>query len=60
MVNRYTCHAEKSAIMNIKNKNILKKCKIYIRRIKYGIMEIAKPCSMCYNLLKKYGITKTY
>jgi deoxycytidylate deaminase len=58
--NKYTCHAEKDAILKIKDKNILKKCKIYIGRYKYGTIETATPCSMCTKLLKKYGIKKIY
>jgi|UniRef100_A0A6C0EEG8 deoxycytidylate deaminase len=62
--NRYSIHAEKNAIQKIKNKNLLKECKIYIIRIKksddnisYGL-EQGVPCNMCNNLLKKYNLTK--
>ncbi len=54
--NKYSCHAEKDAIIKVKNKNILKNCKIYIGRIKYGRLEEASPCKMCQKLLNKYKI----
>jgi cytidine deaminase len=57
---KFSTHAEKDAIMKIKNKNILKKCKIYIIKIKNNKIENAIPCSMCCNLLKKYGIKKVW
>ena len=62
--NKYSIHAEKNAIQKIKNKNILKDCKIYIIRIKNSYnyhnydFEPGVPCIMCYNLLKKYNLTK--
>ncbi len=63
--NKYSTHAEKDAIQKVKNKNILKDCKIYIIKLKYtddGTEEIkqAIPCDMCTKLLKKYGVTKIY
>jgi len=54
--NKYSCHAERDAIMKIKNKNILKSCKVYIGRIKNGMLESAVPCNMCSKLLDKYGV----
>ncbi len=56
--NKYTCHAEKDAIVKVKNKSILKDCKIYIGRIKNNKLESATPCEMCKKLLKKYGVKK--
>ena len=56
--NKYSCHAERDAIRKIKDKSILKKCKIYIGRYKYGKIETAEPCHMCAKLLQKYGISK--
>ena len=57
--NKHSIHAEKDAIMKIKNKNILQYCKIYIYKIKNNNeLELGIPCPMCYNLLKKYNITK--
>jgi deoxycytidylate deaminase len=58
--NKYSIHAEKDAIMKVKDKNILKYCKIYIVKIKNGQLEQGIPCPMCYNLLKKYNINKIY
>jgi deoxycytidylate deaminase len=59
--NKYSIHAEKNAIMQIKNKDILKYCKIYIIKIKKDninkyLIEQGIPCPMCYNLLNKYKI----
>ena len=58
--NKFSIHAEKDAIQKIKNKNILKNCKIYIIRIKNDIynlnFEEGTPCSMCNNLLQKYKL----
>lgn len=58
--NKYSCHAERDAIIKVGNKHILKDCKIYIGRIKYGKLENATPCQMCSNLLKKYGVKKVH
>jgi hypothetical protein len=53
--NKYTVHAEKAAIMNVKNKNILKYCKIFIIKLN-GDDEIepAISCPACDRLIKKY------
>jgi tRNA(Arg) A34 adenosine deaminase TadA len=56
--NKYSTHAEKDAIRKIKNKSILKKCKIYIIKVKNNEVVQATPCQMCCGLLKKYNITK--
>ena len=56
--NKHTVHAEKDAIRKIKNKNILKYCKVYIIKVKNNELEQGIPCPMCNNLLKKYNITK--
>jgi cytidine deaminase len=56
--NKYSTHAEKSAIQQIKNKSILKYCKVYIIKIKNNEIEQAQPCAMCCKLLKKYGVKK--
>ena len=61
--NKYSIHAEKNAIQKIKNKNILKECKIYIIRIKKSDnhilydLEQGIPCNMCNHLLNKYNLT---
>jgi cytidine deaminase len=46
--------------MKIKDKNILKKCKIYIIKIKNNQIENATPCQMCNDLLKKYEVKKIW
>lgn len=56
--NKYSIHAEKDAIMKIKNKNILPKCNIYVGKIKNNKLEFAMPCEVCKNLLNKYNIKK--
>ena len=56
--NKHSIHAEKDAIRQVKNKNILKECKIYIIKIKDNYIEKGIPCPMCYNLLHKYNINK--
>jgi cytidine deaminase len=54
---KYSIHAEKSAIMNIKNKKILNKCKMVIIKITKGKITTCGPCKMCKELLNKYKIT---
>ena len=57
--NKYSIHAEKDAIMKIKDKNILKDCKIYIIRINNDMnIHQGIPCEMCNKLLNKYNIYK--
>ena len=56
--NKYSIHAEKDAIMKIKNKSILPQCHIYIGKIKNNKLELAMPCPVCTNLLSKYKIKK--
>ena len=56
--NKYSVHAEKSAIMKIKNKNILSECNIYIGKIINNKLELATPCDACKKLLLKYKIDK--
>ncbi len=60
MINKYTIHAEKDAIMKIKNKSILSKCKIYIGKIVNNKINHCMSCQMCSNLLQKYKCYKTY
>ena len=57
--NKYSIHAEKDAIQKIKNKNILKYCKIYVIRITDNIdntIENSCSCNMCSDLIKKYKL----
>ena len=58
--NTFSIHAEKNAIMQVKNKHRLRFCKIIIIKITNGIISYATPCQMCIKLLKKYGLTKIY
>ncbi len=58
--NKHSVHAEKDAIRKVKNKNILKDCKIYIIKLRNNDIEQGIPCPMCYNLLKKYNINKIF
>ena len=58
--NKYSTHAEKNAISKIKNKHILRECKVYIIKIKNNEINHAVPCEMCSQLLKKYKITKIF
>jgi deoxycytidylate deaminase len=60
IINKYTIHAEKDAIMKIKNKSILSKCKIYIGKIVNNKINHCMSCQMCSNLLQKYKCYKTY
>ena len=55
---KYSIHAEKDAIMNVKNKKILNKCKIVIVKISDGKIINCGPCKMCKELLCKYKITE--
>ena len=55
---KYGIHAERNAIMSVKNKNLLPSSKIVIVRLKDGKIVQAKPCEMCKNLLSKYKVSK--
>jgi cytidine deaminase len=55
---KYGIHAEKNAIMSVRDKNLLSKSKIVIVRLKDGVVVKAKPCKMCQNLLDKYKVSK--
>lgn len=55
--NKHSVHAEKHAIMNVKNKSILNKCTIIIFKITYsGVVKECRPCPMCQKLLNKYNL----
>ncbi len=57
--NKYSIHAERHAIMNVPKKlrKFLSKCSIAVIKIlQNGTIIECGPCSMCNNLLKKYGI----
>ena len=55
---KYSTHAEKQAIMSVRNKNLLSESKIIIVRLNNGNIVQAKPCEMCQNLLNKYKLSK--
>jgi cytidine deaminase len=57
---KYSTHAEKSAIMSVKNKNkkLLSSSIIVIVKLNDGKIVQAKPCEMCQNLLDKYKVSK--
>lgn len=58
--NKYSTHAEKNALFQIKDKNILRMCKIYIIKIRNNEITQSIPCDACAKLLKKYGVKKIY
>lgn len=52
-------HAEISAIFKVKNKENLKGATMFVyRQTKNGDMANARPCKMCYELIKKHGIKR--
>lgn len=51
---KYSTHAEKNAIMSVRNKKLLPSSKIVIVRLRDGEIVEAQPCVMCQNLLSKY------
>lgn len=55
---KYSIHAERNAIMNVKDKTILQSSKIIIVRLLDGNIVQAKPCEMCKNLLDKYKLCR--
>ena len=56
---KYSIHAEKDAIMKVKDKKLLKESKIYVIRIsRSDNFIIESPCDMCEKLLDKYNIKK--
>lgn len=62
--NKFSVHAEQSAINNCIDKNILQKCRIILVKIKTRsfntedneILKKCKPCNKCEKILKKYKI----
>lgn len=55
--NKHSVHAERHAIMNTKNKALLRKCNIIIFKITYsGVVKECRPCEMCQKLLDKYHL----
>lgn len=59
--NYKTLHAEVSAIIKLKNKDILKDCDMYIyRETKNGDLALSRPCSVCSKLLRMMGLRNVY
>ena len=54
--NKHTIHAERSCIMNIKNKKILPKCKMIVVKIINDKPIVCGCCDMCNELLMKYKL----
>jgi cytidine deaminase len=53
--NKHSVHAERDAIMKVKNKAILNKCRIIIYKLTHsGVPKECGPCEMCFKLLNKY------
>lgn len=53
--NKHSIHAERDAIMKVKNKAILNKCRIIIYKLTHsGVVKECGPCEMCFKLLNKY------
>jgi cytidine deaminase len=53
---KHSIHAERQAIMSVRNKKLLPKSKIVIVRLNNGIIVQAKPCEICQQLLNKYKL----
>jgi deoxycytidylate deaminase len=52
-------HAEVSAILRLKNKELLIGSTVIVyRETKDGIPTLAKPCKVCQKILKEFGISK--
>ena len=57
-VNKYSIHAEKDAIMSVKDKTLLPESRIIIIKIRSGKIDDTIPCEMCRKLLNKYKISR--
>lgn len=54
-------HAEVSAIIRIKNKELLRGSTLVVyRETKNGVQEIAKPCDVCQKIMRDFGIIEVY
>lgn len=52
-------HSEMNALLKVKNKETLKNCTIVIfREDKMGNFKLAKPCSLCEELIRSFGLKK--
>lgn len=54
-------HAEVSAILRLKNKDLLNGSTLVVyRETKNGTQELAKPCEVCQRIMKDFGISEVY
>jgi deoxycytidylate deaminase len=57
-------HAEMDAVAQARSKSDLRGCKIYVARIRKpdqkSVVGLARPCSICQNILHAYGIRRAY
>lgn len=54
-------HAEVAAILKVKNKRVLKHCKLFIYRERQdGSLSISRPCEICLRIIKSFGISHVY
>ncbi len=59
--NKHSVHAERDAIMKVKNKTILNKCRIIIYKMTHsGVIKECGPCEMCFKLLNKYSLKQKF
>ncbi len=59
--NKHSIHAERDAIMKVKNKSILNKCRIIIYKLTHsGVAKECGPCEMCLKLLNKYYLKQKF
>lgn len=57
-VYKHSIHAEKEAIMSVKDKTILANSKLVVIKILDNKISFASPCKMCQKLLNKYKISR--
>lgn len=60
-----TTHAEQDAILKVRGKTDLRGSKIYVVRLRppnspLGELGLARPCSICQEVLKSYGIKRAF
>ena len=54
-------HAEMSALLKLNSNDDNSLCKLYVsRRIKNGDLALAKPCEICTEAIKAYGIREIF
>ncbi len=57
-VYKHSIHAEKKAIMSVKDKTMLANSKLIVIKITNNKVSFTTPCDMCQRLLNKYKIPK--